>query len=276
MQLLWRNSTNSPFLSGDSIAQLCDLTVSRKSISSMNYQDLVISRSIFIEGDLFESFMSQYKDELTAEVLVVGNSDVNFVSWPELPPSVNLFIAQNAGYQLTDRFRILPIGLENLRLGRLGSPKWYYERESFIFEDKVLVPPMSPTNEIRRTVLDSPDLNDRLFHVFREYLDERKYFDLVGRYRFILALEGNGFENHRVWESLYQNSFPVMLKTPWSMNIASLGLPVLLIDSISQISSATLQRHLRENAGFSAAKCDVLWVKYWESLICPGGASLSR
>lgn len=202
-----------------------------------------------------------------AKVILVGNSDVNFDEQPVLPRYTKLFLAQNASYELSDEFGVLPIGLENLRLGRLGSPKWYSERTSFVYELKVLVPPMSPTNIIRKQVLESPILSDDVFHVYRNYLTEKEYFALTGKYRFILALEGNGYENHRVWESLYQNTFPVMLETDWSKNIKSLGLPILLVRNLSQISESLLKKHLAENIDFSAKACVKLWIPYWEKLL---------
>lgn len=266
-QYLWRNSTNSPYLSGDSFAELCQVTIDATTILSVQNQDLIQAKSIFVYGDFFQKFIETIGSHVDAKVILVGNSDVNFDKRPKLSKSVKLFLAQNSSYALSDEFGVLPIGLENLRLGRLGSPKWYSERASFVNELKVLVPPMSPTNKIRKEVLDSPILRNEVFHVYREYLTEKKYFALTGKYRFILALEGNGYENHRVWESLYQNSFPIMLETNWSKNIKSLGLPILLVHDLSEISASILEKHLEENVGFSAKACSVLWTPYWKTLI---------
>lgn len=267
LQLLWRNRTNSPYLSGDSIAALCEVVIDKSSKLSLDPRRILIAESIFVYGDYFSDFLLQYGNTISAKVLIVGNSDVNFTEKPQLSKSIQLFLAQNAAYETCDKFRILPIGIENLRLGRLGNPSWYKERTKFEHEDKVLVPPMSPTNRIRQEVLESPLLQSDVFHVSRNYLVEKDYFELVGKYRFILTLEGNGYENHRVWESLYQNSFPVMLRTAWSENIEALGLPVLLVDDIKQISKSLLKAHLDKHIGFSAANCEILWIPYWSSIV---------
>lgn len=267
LQFLWRKRTNSPYLSGDSISELCQVVVNQSSMLSLDRQKIIEAKSIFVFGDYFNDFLSVFGESITAKVVIVGNSDVNFDKQPLLPKGVQLFLAQNAAYETSDRFGVLPIGLENLKLGRLGNPKWYRERTGFQFEDKVLVPPMSPTNKIRQQILESPLLQSEVFHVFRSYLVEKRYFELVGKYRFILALEGNGYENHRVWESLYQNSFPVMLRTPWARNIESLGLPVLLVDDMDQITTSLLRLHLDKHSNFSAEKCEVLWTAYWQAII---------
>ena len=243
------------------------MSIDAKTLLSIQNQQLIRARSIFVYGDFFHDFLKSIGSHVEAKVILVGNSDVNFDEKPILPKSTQLLLAQNASYALSDKFGVLPIGLENIRLGRLGNPKWYSERTSFVNELKVLVPPMSPTNIIRKEVLESPILNNDVFHVYRNYLTEKKYFALTGKYRFILALEGNGYENHRVWESLYQNSFPVMLETNWSKNIKSLGLPVLLVRNLSQISEPLLKKHLAENKDFSAKACAKLWTPYWKKMI---------
>ncbi len=267
MQFLWRNSTNSPYLSGDSFAEICQVTVGPETSLTFQNQQVLGAESIFVYGDYFQKFLETLGSEINAKVILVGNSDVNFDQRPELSSSVTLFLAQNASYELSDKYGVLPIGLENLRLGRLGRPSWYSERNSFLHELKVLVPPMSPTNKIRKEILDSPVLLNEVFHVYRQYLTEKKYFNLTGKYRFILALEGNGYENHRVWESLYQNSFPVMLETKWSKNIKALGLPLLLVKDLSEISESLLAKHLDANRSFSAKDCSILWMPHWESII---------
>ena len=83
----------------------------------------------------------------------------------------------------------------------------------------------------------------------------------------MLCLEGNGFENHRIWESLYLGIFPVMLKSDWSLSLDYLKLPILFVDEISEISREMLQKFWQTNLDFNPEFKSELWLGYWEDLI---------
>ena len=98
-------------------------------------------------------------------------------------------------------------------------------------------------------------------------MHEEEYYRMSKNYRFILCLEGNGYENHRIWETLYQGSFPVLLKTRWSKSLEYLNLPLLLIDSIGEVSTEVLDEFYIINKGFSAKDKENLWIPYWQRLV---------
>jgi hypothetical protein len=160
----------------------------------------------------------------------------------------------------------IPIGLENLALGRSGLPKLITSKLSSVY-DRVLVPPMAPSNPIREAVLAQLDERMEVYEVFTKYMDEKKYFELVNDYQFVLCLEGNGFENHRIWETLYRNAFPVMLRTTWSMSLKHLALPILYLDDISDCNVSTLNQFLSVHKGFKAKNHESLWMSYWKDLV---------
>ena len=268
MKIAYRNTTNAPYVSGDSIAELADYwAFGRNDSEELDIVALKRAKSIFVSGHRLYELLSSYSSEISATTLISGNSDENFTKIPILPPSVQLFLCQNLAQNLDGLAYTLPIGLENLRLGRSGRRHFHQEQTRFEFSQRILVPPMSPTNPIRNRVL--PQLKERseIFSIFTEYLDSHKYFKLTKNYRYILVLEGNGFENHRVWEALYQNSFPVMLRTPWSQNLSKLDLPILYVDSLLEINSKLLMNHLEVHNEFKASNHEALWTPYWNEVI---------
>ncbi len=163
-------------------------------------------------------------------------------------------------------FKVLPIGIENLRGGRSGRVKYHKNDVSHHVFDKVYLPPMAPTNEIRYRVVHQALSLPQAFDVDRQYKNELDYFQNVKKYKFVFCCEGNGFENHRIWESLYQDSFPVMLDSTWSRNLSSLGLPVLIVNDISEVNSTLLANFLEKNQGFNSRKEEKLWMPYWKEL----------
>jgi hypothetical protein len=215
-----------------------------------------------------QDFLEEIKGlELNKFTLVTGNSDHNFIQRQELPTQIKLWLCQNNAMPERDNLLTLPIGIENIRLGRLGLPNWYKRPSENSIHDKILVPPMSPTNPSRFIAVEHARANPKLFDVFTDYLFENDYFELTRKYLFILCCEGNGFENHRIWETLYQDSFPVMVKSPWSISLEYLNLPILFVDSLEEITNETLANFASVNANFRAKECAQLWTPYWNNLI---------
>ncbi len=262
---------NSPYISGDSIAALTDCYVfGRSSKKTLKLEKLSECRSISVKAERFKSFLDQNFDLPNLRTIVTCNSDENFLSPLDLPDSVTLWLCQNSAISGDSRVHTLPIGIENLRLARSGFPNLHQPQTSFEISDRVLVPPMSPTNEIRREVLERLDPGDSNFDIRTEYLKPKAYFKMTRRYQFILALEGNGFENHRIWEALYQNSFPVMFRSKWSLSLTELKLPIMYIDSLSDITSEGLKRFYSSHKDFKATNHEALWTPYWKELIHTG------
>jgi hypothetical protein len=156
--------------------------------------------------------------------------------------------------------------LENLALGRSGIPK-YFKVSSPEIRDRVFVPPMLPTNPIRKKVIEDIKTTSGSFDVYTEYLLPKSYFTLANKYRFVLCLEGNGFENHRVWETLYRNGFPVMFRSVWSLSLQPLNLPIFYIDHLKDCSVKALIEFEERNQHFSAQSQANLWTSYWSKLI---------
>ena len=88
--------------------------------------------------------------------------------------------------------------------------------------------------------------------------------------KFIFCCEGNGFENHRIWEILYQNSFPVMLQSKWSEKLKVLKLPILFVAKLEQLNQEMLLNFLEKNKHFDSRSTPQLWVDFWQDLINSG------
>lgn len=267
-QFLYRNKTNSPYLSGDSTASCVDyVAYGKNGKDAIDVNRLNEARSIFVEGHRFRELLANHGTEITAKVIVSGNSDENFVTPLALPESVTVLLSQNNALPTHPRIRTLPIGIENIRLGRSGRKVFHEEVSNFKIDDQILVPPMAPTNKTRIRVVEHALKQPDLFDVRQTYLSERTYFKMTKRYRFIFCCEGNGFDSHRIWEALYQNLFPVMLETPWSTSLKWLNLPILFVKNLEELNSDLLAQFLSANQNFRASDTEQLWVGFWHSLI---------
>ena len=214
-----------------------------------------------------KSWISSNQNHRCKIILIVGNSDDSVTSGTQLPETVIHAFAQNLEKCEDSNKSLIPIGLEDRRFGRLGL-KFLYAFRGHNKLVRVLVPPMSPTNPERSYFLKSlSTLGDRQLpvDVCMDFIDWISYFRLVRRYKFVLCLEGNGHDTHRVWETLYMDAFPVLLRSSFSESIEALGYPVLLVENLEEVSSATLEAHLQKHMGFRAKKLPQLWMPYWKS-----------
>ena len=276
----FRNLTSAPFLSGDAIADLVEYCPLGKN-GEKTQPDLELlkqAQSIFLPAHLLEEFLAQYEEVIVAPVVVTGNSDQNFFKIPSFPSSTLVWIGQNIAISGSDasllEIHTLPIGLENLALGRSGNTKYFDVKDACVL-NKVFVPPMAPSNPVRQYVLGTISNSSGSFEVYSKYLHQKAYFRLVSKYRFVLCLEGNGFENHRIWETLYRNCFPVMFRTAWSETLRKLNLPIFYIDHLDDCTIEALSAFEMRNANFLAINHQELWTPYWADLI-KSGENLER
>lgn len=264
----FRFLTNSPFVSGDSIASICDFVTPFPIKNIKKVRDKVIkSRSIFVNGHNMSDFFNAVGDLLPGKVVFSGNSDENFTDDKFFENQTTQFYCQNLAIRDLPNAKTLPIGIENIRLGRSGFKRIHKGLSEFKNYERILVPPMSPTNASRIEVVAIAKTKPELFDVVSGLLPTKEYFRIAREYKFIFVCEGNGFDTHRMWEALYQNSFPVVLRTSWSETIEWLKLPILYVDNVLDVTPDLLQDFLAKNRHFKAENCPHLWIPYWKDII---------
>jgi hypothetical protein len=239
----------------------------KEFVPRINVKRLKKAKTIFIPSHELATFVAAYRDSINAKIIICGNSDFNFTTIPTLPPNVKKCLLQNSSISDNNIFFTLPIGLENIRLGRSGFKKFHKNENRHSIFNKILIPPMSPTNKERFNLLIWGLENSEIADTHTTLLPQDKYFKLAKKYKFIFCSEGNGSDSHRVWETLYQGSFPVMLKTSWSTSLSQMDIPVLYIESYSDLTIKILTNFQMAHASFDPKKCKWLWANAWKEML---------
>lgn len=266
-QLIFRYSTNSPFLSGDTFAELVDYSpFGKRGDKSLNRNRLRKAKSLFVVGHKVSELIESEFNNINANLLISGNSDQNFTESLKLPKSIRHWYCQNNAIPNSKIVKTLPIGIENIRLANLGFPSNYNQVTIEKRIDKVIVPPMSATNIARFSAVEWGEKSSEIAEVVRKMVPRKDYFPFINQYKFIVCCEGNGFDSHRVWESLYLGSFPILIRTPWSTNLEYLNLPILIVDEYSDINLNLLNEFLKKWRNFEPKKTEILWIPYWKNL----------
>jgi hypothetical protein len=223
------------------------------------------AKVIFCPSHFLEEFLDDYKGAINAKVLILGNSDRDFVEFDFfLPSSIKFVFVQNLMIP-NSRTRLLPIGLENVRLGKNGLLKFYTnDLMNRRKNGKMLVGPFSMTHSEREFYLDHDLEKHEKIDILRDRLSHRDYADLSANYRFIASPRGNGLDTHRFWEALYRGSIPVVKKTNWSDEILKMGIPLI---SIEDWRMRDLDKVVAERSTFFPTKIRALWWDYWRDAI---------
>ena len=184
-RIIYKSRTSAPYLSGDAFAQIAEYSPFGANGQDVpNLAKLRSSKSIFVPAHLLGNLVEGYSGSITATVLITGNSDRNFIEMPKLPSSVKYWLGQNLAIEKTGRLATMtiPIGLENLALGRAGLPR-NFKNFNPKYLDSVLVPPMAPSNPIRMKIVDEiRGSSNSVLDLYIDYMSEKEYFNLVNDY----------------------------------------------------------------------------------------------
>jgi hypothetical protein len=226
------------------------------------------AKIIFCRSHELQEFLNLYFGKLTAKVIITGNSDHEFHEMPKnIPESVRALFLQNSYISDNTFVYTLPIGLENLRLGVNGNPKYFRYKSSCVGpRAKILFGPLSPTHPIRETVIAKFSPNNSNWDLLTERLSPRDYARVSRKYRFIAAVRGNGIDTHRLWEALYRGLTPIVERNNWWSSLEALFPQVLLIDSWEK---SEIERLLSTKVpeDFDPRTLEALWMPYWQALI---------
>ena len=268
-QIQRRNRTSYPYLSGDAFAEIADFCVDSSDCLSSKEALIQLQKAetIFCKSELLEDLLDKHFNTIKARVIICGNSDYEFLKPLEsIPASVKYLYLQNSYISDSIRIFTLPIGIENFKLGINGSPKLM--RNITRFQEKfdfVLIGPFGATHELRVAIVETFSKISGPWKVVTERLNPKRYSITSSKFKFVASVRGNGADTHRLWETLYRGSFPIVLSDRWSESLRYLNLPLIYVNEWKpEIIEKLVERNLQS---FDPNDLDSLWVPYWEKRI---------
>jgi hypothetical protein len=184
-------------------------------------------------------------------ILITHNSDENIYEDYESLLYSNKIIrwyAQNVS--MTHRsIHILPIGIANsmwphgnLDVLKSVSNSNYKKTKDFYFYFNESTN-YSERNRCRIAI-------EKKGLIFGSQMDYQSYLQELSQYKFAICPPGNGIDCHRLWECYYLNVIPILLKSPFTLQLQTI-LPCILLDDwnnfdasiISQYSNLYTQLH---------------------------------
>jgi hypothetical protein len=92
----------------------------------------------------------------------------------------------------------------------------------------------------------------------------RRFLEDIRNHKFVLCPRGNGIDTHRLWETLYMGSIPIVKR---HIALAEFNdLPILFIDDWNEVTEEMLHNKYAEITSKSW-NMDKLKISYWKNLI---------
>lgn len=169
-------------------------------------------------------------------ILISHNSDYNIVDDITTQNIVNCpklikWYGQNVGY-INPKISFLPIGIANRKWPH-GDPSFF---ENIQFEQKtkktknVFMNFQTHTNYDKRIVCYNIMISKGV--TFLPQVEPKQNIERMKSYKFCICPDGNGYDTHQLWEALYFQCVPILLRSKYSEIVQKeTGLPMILLDS---------------------------------------------
>jgi hypothetical protein len=240
-----------PYLTGDTLRKFSDYKYDETSRKT----DLKIKTGevVFVKIEYLREFLLHVnRNNLnTRYTIVAHNSDaeVNLSLLNDLNYSNVQIWTQNLNTNEIDNLHFLPIGFENKRYLKNGLIRNLNKYNDNKKNKKYLV----SSNFNSNTNLDIRYPVEKLFNTI-DYVDNQKFTSKeflknLSYYKFSICPPGNGVDTHRIWESLFVNTVPVIIKNNFSTNMNKNSIPCLILNKWEEflnIEEITLSRMYKE------------------------------
>lgn len=257
----------APYVSGDTFRAYADFAYDELS-RHFSPASVKKGNTIFVSGDFVPDFFLRIHPSIREPyILITHNSDFSFPGefFSVLDDSKLIaWFTQNQDETVHPKLHSIPIGLENRQwkptnVETLQKTNAMQLAKSHLAYCNIAV----SSYPLERTVVQA-----LLSHAPFVYCCARKNYDPfiedLASSKFVISPRGNGLDTHRIWESLYVGSFPIV-KTS-SLNTLYEGLPIVIINDWTEVTEEFLHRKYNE---LTSQPCcyEKLYTDYWFRLI---------
>jgi hypothetical protein len=246
---------DAQLITGERLQALADLTVSTAAITAFHgrgnirsnalveigqneQQQLLVpdaaliaacqqARVLFVYTHLLEYFRLYIAPCLHQPFVLISHNSDHTVGLQDLDllnhPQLVHWWAQNVDVAHS-RLSALPIGLANRQWGA-DKLEQLLAAAQHIHKDRLLYANVALTHPSRTQALAAA--KQVAGATFESGLDYPAYLASMARHQFCLCPRGNGLDSHRLWEALYLDCIPIIVKADWTA--AYSGLPLLVL-----------------------------------------------
>ncbi len=256
-----------PYISGDTFRSYCDYAYDELD-RSLNPDSILPGSTIFLKTDYLEQFCCQISPRIRVPYILVTHNSDYAVPGPYTAllddPNLIAWFGQNYDGYKHPKIHPIPIGLANGHWAHGNSKLVRIVQQTSAHKQYLAYMNFAPeTFPLERGPVFSLFANAHFCYrtsskSFANYLRE------LTTAHFSISPRGNGADTHRLWESLYLNTVPIVHSS--SLDSLYKDLPVLIVDDWTIVTEKFLteKKELFANQSFNREK---IYMDYWIALI---------
>jgi len=243
--------SSSPYVSGDTFRNYSDHVFDETR--SINPKKVKNGDTVFLKTELKEIFFSEFHRKISARyILISHNSDISIERNDLNYIDENLihWFAMKLNVKMNNKISPLPSGLENYRYLNNGIIKNFenaYNRNlNKPKTSNVLCSFNVSTNKAERVPLVEVAKSNKIIHI-KKFNNNMDYLNNLSNYRYNLCPEGNNYESHRLWETLFFENIPIVKNNLVNLNFVNLGIPMVMVEDWKELNSESIKDTLKTN-----------------------------
>ncbi|MDE3045939.1 MAG: hypothetical protein KGJ02_04775 [Verrucomicrobiota bacterium] len=256
----------APFVSGDGFRAYADHA--HDELTTLEPADVQPNHTIFVKTDKLEDFFCNIHPHIQHPYILISHNSDNqapgaFASFLN-DPRILAWFAQNYDGTPHPKMHPIPIGIANY-MWTHGNPEVLKRVQTKHLEKRYLC-------YLNIDISTYPQERFPLFKYLSQTsfchrtrkLDFEKFLQHIAMSKFMVSPRGNGLDTHRLWESLYMGTIPIVKSS--SLDSLYSDLPVFIVSDWISVTESTLDFIYHDFAGkiFSLEK---LSMDYWTRLI---------
>ncbi len=226
-------------------------------------ENTVIFTSIVLVEELFK-LLYQIKDFKNIKIICAqGDDDFSNLLLDKKPNCVSKIYSTNVSTK-NEKLIPIPIGLSNnyspknlliKDFNELNVTNYFKSKENFLYVNF-----QENTNSSKRENIYSFFESKEWARVDHPNLELNDYKNNLENSSFILCPWGNGFDTHRIWESLYSGSIPIIENHITYQYLENL--PAIFIDNLVNLNEKYLDDSIK-NLSENDFNFEKLYMNYW-------------
>ena len=264
--------TSTPYVSGDTFRAYADHIFDETR--TINPKRIKKGDTVFLKTELKEIFFSEFHRKIPNKyILISHNSDIS-ISKNDLTfidHNIIHWFAMKLNVEMNEKISPLPSGLENYRYlsnGIVGNfDKAYKLNQKIEKSNNILCSFNASTNKTEREpLLEIAKTNEKID--IRNFSDNKDYLNNLSTYKYNLCPEGNDFESHRIWETLFFNNYPIVKHNLVNLNFVNLGIPLIMVKSWDSLNDENIYETLNKNMHNEKSDSrQFVHFEFWKNLI---------
>tara|TARA_B100002019_G_scaffold291471_1_gene311715 strand:+ start:1350 stop:2369 length:1020 start_codon:yes stop_codon:yes gene_type:complete len=242
-----------------------DLIFYKQSKFTLSSGDVIFTHT----GNLFNLFFlirDLHEDFQLTLITHQSDTSINKRLYSKKPKCIKNWYALNKDYEANDLFS-LPLGIaneysykKNITSKNIDKKKYEYYKQNI----NVYINFSESTNETERLWIKDYFKDFAWVDIENKTLSINEYAQKIEQSGFVICPWGNGFDSHRIWETLFLGSIPIIKRHQTFTNLE--GLPIYFVDDFREVNEDSLKKFMNSIIDKNL-NLEKLNLSYWEHFV---------